>query len=259
MIFGHVRPDSGNFWEGHQPLIKCVTSSKQRASTAASADVPSSVPGIETAIARGLKRKPFIPWLLPVLSCPGQSATPTSHRQCTASLLQRPSFAPAFITSGGRSVSLILMPPRRASFGPKSESTADCVTLYRHKRSTFSKFLYLLGIWTINEGAAERFREQFLKNRRLSQIGVFKKWYSQLIHRSFLLSFHRGEREMSFAKPPEFSLLWADSGNSVAVLLNGEPWAFVYEEKNHGYSKGILNPEHGNVWDQELFEKIFPR
>jgi len=134
-----------------------------------------------------------------------------------------------------------------------------CVTLYQHKTSRFSKFLYLLGIQTINEGAAERFRQQVLKNRRLSQNGVFKKWYSQLIHRYFLLKFYRAEKEMSFAEPPEFILLWADSGNSVAVLLNGEPWAFVYEEKNHGYSKGILKPENGNVWDQELFEKIFPK
>lgn len=163
----------------------------------------------------------------------------------------------AFVQDDGRSVSLILM-PRRASFSSESESRADCVTLYQHKTSRFSKFLYLLGIRTINEGGAERFRQQVLKNRRPSEDGVFKKWYSQLIHRSFLLSFYRSEREMSFAEPPKFSLLWADSGNSVAVLLNGEPWAFVCEEKNDGYSKGILKPEHENCWDQELFDKIFP-
>lgn len=154
---------------------------------------------------------------------------------------------------------MILMLSQPAGFGPKPEPMVGCVTLYRHTRSGLSKFLYLLGIRTINEGAAERFRQQFLKNRRLSQHGVFKKWYSQLIHRTFLLSGYRSEREMSFAKPPEFSLHWSDSGNSVAVLLNGEPWAFVCDGKNHGYSKGILKPEYKNCWDQELFEKIFPK
>src|SRR6266853_4762050 len=64
-------------------------------------------------------------------------------------------------------------------------------------------------------------------------------------------------------KPPEFRLLWTDSGNGVAVFLNGEPWAFIDEETHQGYSKGILRPAAaylsavGNLWDQKLFEKIF--
>jgi hypothetical protein len=64
-------------------------------------------------------------------------------------------------------------------------------------------------------------------------------------------------RPMVFEKPPAFKLLWADSGNSVALLLNDEPWAFIHEETHQGYSKGILKPQFGHPWDQELFEKTF--
>lgn len=66
-----------------------------------------------------------------------------------------------------------------------------------------------------------------------------------------------------FEKPPVFRLLWTDSGNSVALYLNEEPWAFIEEESHQGYSKGILKPKvaHlpavGNLWNQELFEKTF--
>jgi hypothetical protein len=165
----------------------------------------------------------------------------------------------AFVKDDGRIVSLILMPPQAVSFGPKPKLTANCVMLYRHKWSRISKFLYLLGKRDTREGAAEQFRQEFLKNRSISKGGVFKRWFRQLVYRSFLLSFYRGEREMLFSKPPEFSLLWADSGESVAVLLNGEPWAFVYEKSNHGYSKGILKSQNGNIWDQNLYETIFLR
>jgi hypothetical protein len=64
-------------------------------------------------------------------------------------------------------------------------------------------------------------------------------------------------RAMRFDKPPKFSLLWSNSGHSVALYLNGDPWAFIYEATHQGYSKGVLNPETGNLWDQKLFEKIF--
>jgi hypothetical protein len=49
----------------------------------------------------------------------------------------------------------------------------------------------------------------------------------------------------------------------VALYLNGEPWAFIYEGTHQGYSKGILKPaaahlsQIDNLWDQELFEKKF--
>jgi hypothetical protein len=64
-------------------------------------------------------------------------------------------------------------------------------------------------------------------------------------------------RPMEFGKDPEFQLLWTSSGNSVALFLNGEPWAFICEETHQGYSKGILNSGVGNLWNQELFNKTF--
>jgi hypothetical protein len=77
------------------------------------------------------------------------------------------------------------------------------------------------------------------------------------------VSVEREIRLLVFEKPPVFKLLWTDSGNSVAVFINGEPWAFIDEESHAGYSKGILKPTTppyrpiGNFWDQKLFEKIF--
>ena len=68
-------------------------------------------------------------------------------------------------------------------------------------------------------------------------------------------------KPMAFEKPPEFRLLWTDSGNGVALYLNGEPWAIIDEHTHQGYSKGILKPSTGsviqNLWNQELFEKLF--
>jgi hypothetical protein len=64
---------------------------------------------------------------------------------------------------------------------------------------------------------------------------------------------------MMFTNSPKFRLVWADSGHSVALFLNGDPWAFIHEDKNLGYSKGILRPTIGNTWDQTLFEKTFLR
>lgn len=65
-------------------------------------------------------------------------------------------------------------------------------------------------------------------------------------------------RSMSFEHPPEFKLVWTDSGHGVALYLNGEPWAFIDETTHRGYSKGILEPLAGSSsWNQELFEKTF--
>ena len=70
-------------------------------------------------------------------------------------------------------------------------------------------------------------------------------------------------KPLLLAKPPEFKLLWTDSGHSVALYLNGEPWAFIHEATHEGYSKGILKPSvpylspAGKLWDQDLFEQTF--
>ena len=65
-------------------------------------------------------------------------------------------------------------------------------------------------------------------------------------------------RQMSFEKPPKFKLLWTDSGQSVALYLDGEPWAFIDETSHCGFSKGMLKEgRNKRPWDQQLFENIF--
>lgn len=72
-----------------------------------------------------------------------------------------------------------------------------------------------------------------------------------------LYSVGRNIRPLKFGKPPQIKLQWSDSGNSVALFLNEEPWAFFEEETKKGYTKGILNSSAGNLWCQGLFEKTF--
>ena len=79
----------------------------------------------------------------------------------------------------------------------------------------------------------------------------------ELIVRMHPLSLDKHIKPRAFGAPPRLSLLWADSGQSVAVIVEGIPWAFIHEDRNHGYSKGILRPTVGNPWDQELFENTF--
>lgn len=62
---------------------------------------------------------------------------------------------------------------------------------------------------------------------------------------------------MVFESPPEFKLVWSGSGHSIAVYLNGEPWAFIDEKTRKGYSKGIVDPSIGCQWDEVLFNKVF--
>ncbi len=77
-------------------------------------------------------------------------------------------------------------------------------------------------------------------------------------------------KPLMFKQPPEFKLLWTDSGNSVALTLDGDPWAFTDEQTHTGYSKGILKapdmtpwrkskhkPIRPLPWDQDLYDKIF--
>jgi hypothetical protein len=80
-----------------------------------------------------------------------------------------------------------------------------------------------------------------------------------------------GLKHLVFDEPPKFKLCWTDSGNSVVVYLNGEPWAFIDEHTQKAYSKGIMtdsemNPWYrdyvkaaklGNPWNQKQFETTF--
>ena len=66
---------------------------------------------------------------------------------------------------------------------------------------------------------------------------------------------------IAFDCPPEFKLLWTDSGNGVAACIDDIPWAFIDEATRTGYSKGILKPgirsKFMNPWDQKSFQRIF--
>jgi hypothetical protein len=64
-------------------------------------------------------------------------------------------------------------------------------------------------------------------------------------------------KPFSYETPPRLNLIWTDSGNSIALYLNGEPWAFIAEKTRKGYSKGILSPKIGEPWSQRLFESTF--
>jgi hypothetical protein len=55
---------------------------------------------------------------------------------------------------------------------------------------------------------------------------------------------------------PEIRFLWSETGQSVAVLVDGEPMAFIAEGKYHGYSKALRTPGLGNTWDEDLFQSF---
>jgi hypothetical protein len=64
-------------------------------------------------------------------------------------------------------------------------------------------------------------------------------------------------RPLAFKNPPELRIVWTDTGNGLALFLNGEPWAFIDEQTRRGYSKGFLDPADPEAWNEELFRKIF--
>jgi hypothetical protein len=78
-----------------------------------------------------------------------------------------------------------------------------------------------------------------------------------LAYRRLLVSLEKEIKVVEFAQEPEMKLRWSDPGDCVALFLKGEPWAFIHREKNHGYSKGVLTPGFGNMWDQALFDQTF--
>ncbi len=143
----------------------------------------------------------------------------------------------AFILDDGDMVFFNLMPAWIGSSIPGARprglgwASQDSAWLYRHKRS-------------------------WLEEQKLRRIypGIVQQHLKPLI----------------FNQPPEFKLLWTDSGHSLAVSINGEPWAFIDEQTHQGYSKGILKewdmtpwrkskvkPICPMPWNEELFEKIF--
>lgn len=135
----------------------------------------------------------------------------------------------AFIDDDGNMVDVSLLPADLTMLVPKGRSrwaprdfdwvTKDSAWMYRHQRT-----------------AAEEGK-------------LLRRWPPVI---------EQDIKPMVFEKPPEVGLVWTDSGNGLAVYLNGEPWSFIDEETHEGYSKGVLTGKAGRIWDQSLFERIFP-
>jgi hypothetical protein len=132
---------------------------------------------------------------------------------------------------------------------PRNYGKSDSTIVYRRRRSYFSRLAI------VPSGNIQK--ESFGRSLAFSKKRGFWGWIGFYIYRRIIISLEEDIKVMTFAHPPELRLLWADSGHSVALYLDGQPWAFIHEEKNHGYSKGILRPTVGNTWDQELFEQTF--
>ena len=132
----------------------------------------------------------------------------------------------ALVMDNGSTVYFCLMPADLTSHVPEGRKSApkdfdwvleDSTWLYRHPRSADKEAALMHGCPVIEQGI----------------------------------------KPLALATPPEFKLLWTDSGHGVALYLNGEPWAFIDEQTHRGFSKGILSLPTGNSWDQKLFEKLF--
>jgi hypothetical protein len=133
----------------------------------------------------------------------------------------------AFVLDDGDLVEFRLMPVDLESLTPKERNwwapkdfdwvSRDCTWLYRHIRSAVEEAKLMSGLSCVEKNV----------------------------------------KPITFEKPPEFKLLWTDSGHSVALFMNGLPWAFIHEETHQGYSKGVLDPSSKKYWNEELFEKTF--
>ena len=52
---------------------------------------------------------------------------------------------------------------------------------------------------------------------------------------------------------------FSPDGESVAVFIRGEPWAFIARSTARGYSKSLsFVCPFGQPWSQELFDALFP-
>lgn len=84
-----------------------------------------------------------------------------------------------------------------------------------------------------------------------------KSFLGETLARLRLYSLEKNIKTRTLGPAPEIGFKWADCGNSVAVILAGDPWAFILEGKNHGYSKGISKRTICNPWEQALFDATF--
>jgi hypothetical protein len=160
----------------------------------------------------------------------------------------------AMVTDDGYFLSLTLCaPPKSAIPGFETQRSHVSTCLYRRKRSLVASLLLL------PLGSCQK---------ELARLGLAtrKKWnivrwiIGYIGCRYFAVAGEKSIKVNSFGGKPDFKLLWAPSGNSVVVFVNGEPWAFICDEGNklRRFSKGFLRPDWlGNPWDQALYEKEF--
>lgn len=63
---------------------------------------------------------------------------------------------------------------------------------------------------------------------------------------------------MNIRLDPTIAFLWSDTGNSVAVVVDGQPMGFISEHKHCPFSRGEKAPPvNQNLWDEEAFQKLF--
>jgi hypothetical protein len=74
-------------------------------------------------------------------------------------------------------------------------------------------------------------------------------------HRNAFILQHM--RPLKVRPNPDLSFLWSESGHSVALTVDGEPMGFIPEDRFSGCSKSSKNPRVMNLWNEDLFQKIF--
>jgi len=157
----------------------------------------------------------------------------------------------AFVSDDGYFVTFQLLPRWLSTDvpGPRDYGKSDSTYLYRRRRPLLSRMM----LSPLGSTQQQLFRWSLPSGRRRG----FWDWIGHLGYRRICISLEDDVRVIEFIHPPQLRLLWAEPGHSVALFLDGEPWAFIHKEKNHGYSKGVLKPTVGNTWDQELYERTF--
>ena len=185
---------------------------------------------------------------MPVVDYRLQTMTETTRVICREENLV--SFRVALIMDDGYILSFFLLPRPASSIPNSGDDLRSAHTfLYRRKRSVFAR------ICGPRLGAVSR--DLLRLSLSCNANKGLRKWLGYFGYRAILTSQEKDIRPVTFDKTPEFKLLWSDSGNSVALYLNGEPWAFIRQDNDEGYSKGVLRPTIGKPWNQELFEKTF--
>jgi hypothetical protein len=157
----------------------------------------------------------------------------------------------AMIEDDGHFLSLILCPPQQSAVpGAALNQSYSSVVLFRRKRSLRAVLFFSpLGFF----------------QKQLAQAAVSLRIWLRPGHiivylwlRARLVLKERHIKAIAFQNPPNFRLIWENSEDGVAVLLNGEPWAFVCEKRSVRCSKGMLRSEDEvSIWDQGLFEQLF--